>query len=551
MTIQPGGGAPERVGDYTLLTRLGEGGMGIVHLARGRDGHRVALKVLRPQVVGDREARSRLAREVASLERVRSPWIAEVLDADPWAEVPYVVTRYVPGLSLYDHVAEEGPIAGRDLDWLAGCLAEGVAAVHRAGVLHRDIKPSNVLMEGRTPILIDFGLARVAEDPRLTQTGYLLGTPGYLAPEILYGDDATPAADVHAWAATVAFAATGRAPYGRGPAMAILDRARRGQHDLSGVPSPLHAVLDAALAPDPLDRPLLDELLAWLRPLSTDPEAPRVSPPGRGVLGPETRPLVNPGSPVASVTPITRSAQPAPPTLNAPLASLPTAPREGGTAVLPEEAAAPTAAPAAVTRMEQEWDQQHGLLDPVAEPVPFGEKVRRATVVGCGALAAGGAVAAAPWLALAALTVLVWVLRSGSLAASAVADRRTVRGPKWYDGPRLVATGPWHVGRAVPGAFVLMLWAVLVGAAVGLVGFALGDLPTSLFAAGAAGALALWTGPGGDRFRGPLGRLVNPAARRAVSWLIVCTVLAGIAALLALLAGSSGIDWAPASGAPF
>ena len=105
--------------------------------------------------------------------------------------VPYVATRYVPGLSLHDHVHEEGPITGEDLTWFAACLAEGVASVHAVGVLHRDVKPSNVLMEGRTPILIDFGLARVADDPKLTHTGWLLGTPGYLAPEILYGDDAT------------------------------------------------------------------------------------------------------------------------------------------------------------------------------------------------------------------------------------------------------------------------------------------------------------------------------------------------------------------------
>ena len=273
------------MGDYTLLTRLGEGGMGIVHLARGADGRRVALKVLRPHIVGDEEARARLAREVSSLERVRSPWVAEILDADPWADVPYVVTRYVPGLSLHDHVVEEGPVEDRDLYWLAGCLAEGVAAVHAAGVLHRDVKPSNVLMEGRTPILIDFGLARVAEDPRLTHTGWLLGTPGYLAPEILYGDDATPAADVHAWAATVAYAALGRPPYGRGPAMAIMDRARRGEHDLSGLSGPLAGVLDAALDPDPLARPLLAEILAWIRPLSTQPDAPVAMPPVAGAVG--------------------------------------------------------------------------------------------------------------------------------------------------------------------------------------------------------------------------------------------------------------------------
>ena len=123
--------------------------------------------------------------------------------------------------------------------------------MHSVGVLHRDVKPSNVLMEGRTPILIDFGLARVADDPRLTHTGWLLGTPGYLAPEILYGDDATTASDVHSWAATVAYAGTGRPPFGRGPSMAIMDRVRRGEHDLTGLPDACVDVLDAALDPDP------------------------------------------------------------------------------------------------------------------------------------------------------------------------------------------------------------------------------------------------------------------------------------------------------------
>ncbi|MFI2707348.1 serine/threonine-protein kinase, partial [Nocardioides sp. CER28] len=270
---------PRAIGGYTLLAPLGEGGMGVVHLARRSDGQRVALKVLRPHVVGDDETRSRLAREVASLRRVRSRWVAEIIDADPWAPVPYIATRYVPGLSLHDEVAREGPVRGDDLSWLARCLLEGIAAVHEAGVLHRDVKPSNVLMEGRTPVLIDFGLARVADDPKLTQTGWLLGTPGYLAPEILYGDDPTPAVDVHAWAATVAYAATGRPPYGRGPSMAVMDRARRGEHDLDGVPSQLREVLDAALSPEPGRRPTVDRLLAWLRGHGPAPIARAVSAP--------------------------------------------------------------------------------------------------------------------------------------------------------------------------------------------------------------------------------------------------------------------------------
>ncbi len=254
-----------RVGEYRLLAKIGEGGMGVVHLAQGPDGNRVALKVLRPHIIGDDEARERLAREVASLRRVRSPRIAEVIDADPWGATPFVATRYIPGLSLHEHARQEGPISGEDLRHFATGLAEAVIAVHQVGVLHRDIKPSNVLLEGRSPVLIDFGLARLAEDPRLTHTGWLLGTPGYLAPEILYGDDATTASDVHSWAATVVFAATGRPPFGTGPAMAIMDRVRRGEHDLSAVPPALLPLVRACLAPDPADRPETAAVLASLR----------------------------------------------------------------------------------------------------------------------------------------------------------------------------------------------------------------------------------------------------------------------------------------------
>ena len=267
------------VGGYTLLARLGEGGMGVVHLARKPGGERVALKVLRPHIVGDDEARARLAREVSSLSRIRSRWIAEIVDADPWGPVPFVATRYVPGFSLYDQVHDEGAVTGPDLVWLARSLAEGVASVHAAGVLHRDVKPSNVLMEGRTPILIDFGLARVADDPRLTHTGWLLGTPGYLPPEILHGEDATPASDVHSWAATVAYAGIGSSPYGSGPSMAIMDRVRRGDHDLTGLPDALRGVVAGGPGPRPARRPTLDQVRAWLEPGNDAPTQRLAAPP--------------------------------------------------------------------------------------------------------------------------------------------------------------------------------------------------------------------------------------------------------------------------------
>ncbi len=530
--------------------------MGVVHLARRPGGDRVALKVLRPHIVGDDEARARLAREVASLGRIRNRWVAEIVDADPWAVVPYVATRYVPGLSLHDHVAEEGPLSGRDLTWFAGCLSEGLAAVHAAGVLHRDVKPSNVLMEGRTPILIDFGLARVADDPRLTLTGWLLGTPGYLAPEILHGDDATPASDVHSWAATVACAATGRPPYGRGPAMAVMDRVRRGEHDL-GVAAPgvglvgdLRAVVEAALDPDPSRRPALAEVVAWLRPLSTRPHEEVVVPPlaagSRAVDLPEMTAPIGPASlwpapPMApdlapEVTPTER----APQTRLLSSVSPPVAPARGW--VFDDDPQA-----------DDTSDPDHtgepgepGVWEPWTPPRPgLAERTRRAgLLLGTGVVVAL-AVAAYPWVAVLVGLVALHLLRSGSLAASAAAERRSLRGRRWYDGPRLLAGAPWDLVRAVPGTLALAVVSLGVAVSTGLVGLALvGRGPLMVLGVGLGVALSWWWGPGAARVRRPLGGVVRGTSRTPARWLAGLIVLAVVGGLLAA-AAAAGPDWSP------
>jgi protein kinase-like protein len=527
VTSTPARGLPaasaQTVGGYVLLAKIGEGGMGVVHLARRGEGARVALKVLRPHIVGDDEARRRLAREVGSLSRVTSRWVAEIVDADPWAPIPYVATRYVPGLSLHDFVHEEGPITGPDLTWFAACLAEGVASVHAVGVLHRDVKPSNVLMEGRTPILIDFGLARVADDPKLTHTGWLLGTPGYLAPEILYGDDATTASDVHSWAATVAYAATGRPPFGRGPSMAIMDRVRRGEHELTGIPGPLVQLLAECLDPEPARRPALAAILGWLRP--------QVAPQGRTAPAPPlpdsmTLPYAVAHAPADAQT--TEALAGAPPT------------GHDGTRMLTEE--------------QTVLERDGRVLPPVPAPpgrAPLAERTRRATLLVATALLCGGLVSAFPWYGSVTLLLGVWLLRSGSLAASAAGDRRRLRGRRWYDGVQLLLHSPWDLLRSSPGTAMLVLWSagLAVAAALLCYAFVAGETVT-LFVCGTVFAASVWTGPGGSRVRAPLARVVRPVSRRWKTWLAVTFVVVVLATALGALAESGGASWSPAQDRP-
>ncbi len=262
---------PDRLGPYRLLERLGEGGMGIVYLARDPGERMVAVKAIRPGLAADATARRRLAREVETMGRVSSPFVAEVIDADVSSDPPYIVTRYVPGRTLEDVIGQGGPLAGADLGRLARGLAAALTAVHAAGVVHRDLKPGNVMLMDGEPVVIDFGIALLPETTRITMTGMFMGTPGYLAPEVIEGKASGPASDVHSWAATVAFAATGRPPFGTGTFETIFYRIVHGQPDLGGVPPPLLPMVARALARDPARRPAAAELTQWAATL--DPAA--------------------------------------------------------------------------------------------------------------------------------------------------------------------------------------------------------------------------------------------------------------------------------------
>ncbi|WP_271217760.1 serine/threonine-protein kinase [Streptosporangium carneum] len=250
---------PPRLDEFELLGRLGEGGQGIVYLARDPVGQRVAVKVL---IRADAEARARLARELAAVESVAPFCIARVLTAVSDGSRPYVVSEFVDGPTLAERVHEHGPLHGGELERLAVGTTTALAAIHAAGVVHRDFKPSNVLLGPDGPRVVDFGIARA--DGVTTMTSGLIGTPAYLAPEQLSGAPASPASDVFAWAGTMVFAATGTSPFVAAGIAEVLNRIVTHEPDLSAVPPPLRDSIAAALEKDPSHRPAAGELLSRL-----------------------------------------------------------------------------------------------------------------------------------------------------------------------------------------------------------------------------------------------------------------------------------------------
>ena len=263
------GTLPEEVGGYRILGALGRGGMGAVFKARDGDGRIVALKLLHAHL-DDPDARERLSREVASLQKVRHAGVARVLDAEIESTEAFVVTELVPGRDLARHVARSGALPPEHLLRLGTRLREALAVVHAAGVLHRDLTPGNVMVTAEGPVLIDFGLAQAVEDARMTSSGLVTGTPGYVSPDLLDGEAPTQASDWWGWAAVLTFAATGRPPFGKGTIGTVLTRVRAGDPDLAGLPPELADVLRDALAVDPARRADPEDVVAALERFAAD-----------------------------------------------------------------------------------------------------------------------------------------------------------------------------------------------------------------------------------------------------------------------------------------
>ncbi|WP_307874818.1 serine/threonine-protein kinase [Frankia nepalensis] len=288
-------GDPASVGPFQLAARLGSGGMGVVYLGEDAAGRQAAVKVLRDEYADDPDFVRRFSREVAAAAAVDSPRVARLLDADPETEQPWLASEYIPGSDLRTVVARHGPLPAHRLRELAIDLASALVAIHQAAVVHRDLKPSNVMLAPDGAKVIDFGIA-AGLPGTMTTTGVVLGSVGYIAPELLAtASRPGPAADVFALGLTLAYAATARAPFGDGPPDSLLYRTVYAEPDLTALPRHLRTVIAATVRKQPDCRPsasrLLDELSA-------------ASPAG----GPPTAPMAEPAKP-----PARRPAQAPPP----------------------------------------------------------------------------------------------------------------------------------------------------------------------------------------------------------------------------------------------
>ncbi|WP_176199210.1 serine/threonine-protein kinase [Actinomadura sp. NAK00032] len=318
---------PRRLGPYRLTARLGRGGMGTVFLGEDAVGRRVAVKVINPELADDEAFHDRFRREVTAARQVRRFCTAAVLDARLDGDPLYVVTEYVAGPSLDEAVRAGGPLRGGDLEALAVNIATALSAIHGAGIVHRDLKPSNVLLSPTGPRVIDFGIARALDaGDGPTRTGQFIGTPAYIAPELMHGQEITQAADVFSWGCVVAYAGTGRVPFAGETLPEIINRVTSADPDLDGLDPAVHDLVARALAKDPSERPTVKQLIRSL----TGEDAPVEAAPVEAAL---------PEEPPAEEAPVTVPLPPAPaPRPTAVAADPPTRPA-------PTPAAAPTTVP--------------------------------------------------------------------------------------------------------------------------------------------------------------------------------------------------------------
>jgi hypothetical protein len=299
---------PAVVGGYRLHGRLGAGGMGRVYMASTPAGRPVALKVVRPELGEDQVFRARFRQEIQAARRVHGLYTAQVLDADPVATPPWLVTAYVPGPSLQEAVTGHGPMPEAMAFRLVAGIAEALQAIHSAGVVHRDLKPSNVLLAPDGPRVIDFGIARALEATSLTRSGMMVGSPQFMAPEQILDKPVTPAIDVFALGSLAAYAVLGRPPFGEGHTAAVSYRVLHEPPDLRGCPPQLRTLIDRCLSKDAAARPAPSQIVEFCRARATGTATPWPSPPP-----PVTDRTVAPQAPATAPAPPPVPGRPVPP----------------------------------------------------------------------------------------------------------------------------------------------------------------------------------------------------------------------------------------------
>jgi hypothetical protein len=294
--------------------------MGRVYLARSEGGRTVAVKVVQAEYAQHPEFRRRFALEVTAARRVGGRWTAPVLDADTDAATPWVATGYVPGPDLHSVVAKDhGPLPEYSVRALAGGLAHALRAIHGAALIHRDLKPSNVLLTIDGPRVIDFGIARALDtvaDGVRTHTGAVIGSPGFMSPEQVRGQRLTPASDVFCLGAVLAYAATGRMPFGTADSgvHAVMFRIAEEEPDLDGVPKGILDLVRDCLAKQPTGRPTVEHLLEWTADADTGNGHPWLPGPLLAQLGRHAAQLLDADAPAHTPRPPTvRIAPPQPP----------------------------------------------------------------------------------------------------------------------------------------------------------------------------------------------------------------------------------------------
>lgn len=274
--------AGEEIGGYTLISRLGSGAMGSVWRVKDDGGQEYAMKILRDSLVDEGDAtaqsardhataRERLRREAMALRRIRHPGVCSIVDMELDDAVAFIVTELIEGRNLREDVAANGRYVSDDLERLSRKLIDAVEAVHAAGIVHRDIKPTNVMIAASGPILVDFGIAMGEGESHVTRTGLVMGTPGFIAPEIIDGAESSEATDWWSVASVLAFAATGQPVFGTQPMMAVLEREARGNANLAGLPARTAAAFRSALDPDPDHRCTPKQLLQTIAVDALDP----------------------------------------------------------------------------------------------------------------------------------------------------------------------------------------------------------------------------------------------------------------------------------------